>query len=155
MAHIKTFRHLLHSYNVAVTPISKPNAQRGTLQLGATRRLLLVIHRAATMSRMCRQKRTSPALFHYLVDVGGNRRRSVSSGAHRGKRRTISLTVVFPSGEDGVMARSRTRRAGRGVCAAIPGRRSSTDQSRGLVQSGSCRRLFAPFGFPCWQGASS
>ena len=87
MAHIKTFRHLLHSYNIAVTPISKPNAQRGTSQLGATRRLLLLIHGAATMSRMCRHNRTSPALFHYLVDVGENRRRSVSSGAHRGKRR--------------------------------------------------------------------
>jgi len=34
------YRHLLPSYNVAVTPISKTYVQRGILQLGATRRLL-------------------------------------------------------------------------------------------------------------------
>jgi hypothetical protein len=46
MAHVKTSRHsLLLSYDVAVTPISKTHMQHGTLQLGATRRLLLLIHR--------------------------------------------------------------------------------------------------------------
>jgi hypothetical protein len=34
---------------------------------------------------------------------------------------TISLTVVFSPGEEGVIARSRARGAGHGVCAAVPG----------------------------------
>jgi hypothetical protein len=39
MAHVKTSRHLLISNNVAVTPISKTYMQRGSLELGTTRRL--------------------------------------------------------------------------------------------------------------------
>jgi hypothetical protein len=45
MAHVKTSRHLLLSYNVAVTSVSKTYEQRGTLRLGAIRRLLFLFHR--------------------------------------------------------------------------------------------------------------
>jgi hypothetical protein len=88
--HDRHNHHFLRSYNVAVTPISKPNAQRGTLQLGATRRLLLLTHRAATMSPTCRYKRTSPPLLNYLADVGENRRRRLSSRASRKVRNNIA-----------------------------------------------------------------
>ena len=59
MAHVKPSRHLLPSYNVAVTPLSKPYVRRASLQLRTTRRLLFLIHRnlpSRTRNRRARKQ---------------------------------------------------------------------------------------------------
>ena len=53
---------------------------------------------------------------------------------------TISLTVVFPPGEEGVIAPITSARAGHRVCARFLG----AGQPRGRAQYGSYRHLFAP-----------
>jgi hypothetical protein len=70
MARVKTSRHLLLSYNVALTPISKTYVQRGSLQLGATRRLSFLIHRNL-LSRNAQRSRpeTSATRSTLMLDV--------------------------------------------------------------------------------------